>query len=144
MHDGVASGRRETLLGSSGHEKEFVNVSVRDRGVDNCARHRVLEGSHVTSKDSGVDSLTHVDVHELSGEAEGSNGCFDLVNLGAADGSNLALTDSIAVEDDLSRCLAVVGPLESIDCFSHSFVKRVSCLLTDVSLNNAAGEILGC
>ena len=65
IDNGVASGGWETLLGSSRHEEELVDVFVSDLGINDCARHWVLERSHITAKDPGVDTLANIDVHEL-------------------------------------------------------------------------------
>jgi hypothetical protein len=68
----------------------------------------------LTSENSGINSLAGVDVHQLSlTQAESREGLFDLVDLSLANSLNLSFTNTIPVEDNLSR-VGSIGSLEGI------------------------------
>ena len=115
---------------------------VCDRAVNDCARHGVLEGSHIPAEDSGIDSLGYVDVHESHRNTKSTNGSLDLVNLRHADAGYLSFTNTVSVEDHLAG-ESSVGLLESLKGFGHAVLKRVSCFLSELSLDDTCGEILG-
>lgn len=121
VDDGVASGRRHSLFGGNGYEVELVSVLVGDGGIDHSTWHWVLEPSGVTSKESGVNSLACVDVHQLGrvNKAKAREGLPDLVDLSTADSLNLSLTNSISVEDD-PGWEGSVGSFESLTSACHS------------------------
>lgn len=114
MDDGIASGRCESLLGGCGHEVELVGVTVGDSSINHCAWLRVLELSDVASDQSSVHTLAHVDVHQLCLAAHNRYRCLDLLNFWATDWGNLALTNTITVEDESCWVGATISFLE---CF---------------------------
>ena len=95
-----------------------------------------MEASNVTSKESCVDSLACVDVHQLgSSKTEARECLLDLVDLSTADSLDLSFTDSVAVEDDLGW-ISSVRALESLACVGHSSTQIVGRLLANVVLHD--------
>lgn len=144
VNDGVPGGRGHALAGCHGDQVELVDVPVDDVGIDDGSWQWVLEASRLSSEEAGVHSLTGVDVHQLGGVSKSSGGecLLDLVDLSSADTLNLALTDSVSVEDDLSR-VGTVGTLEGFASRGHTCAERVGGFLSDVVLDYAGGPVRG-
>ena len=66
VDDGVSCWRGHSLSSGDRDEIELVGVLVGDVRVDDSAWNWVLEASWLASEHSHVDSLAHVDVHELA------------------------------------------------------------------------------
>jgi len=115
VDDSVAGWSRHALSSSHRDEIELVDVLVCDRSVHNGSRERVLEAANISSEESGVDSLAGVDVDQLGGfaETQARECLLDLVDLSPAESLDLALTNTVPVEDDLSW-VAAVGSLEGL------------------------------
>lgn len=76
--------------------------------------------SYVTSKESCVDSLASVNVHQLGGTKTEARECLlNLVDFSTANSLDLSFADSVAVEDDLGW-ISSVSTLESLTCVGHS------------------------
>ena len=67
IDNSVPSWCGHTLLGSHRNQIELVDVFVSDGRVNNGSWKWVLEAAWVSSKESSVDPLACVDVHELGG-----------------------------------------------------------------------------
>lgn len=118
---GVPSWSTHSLLGSYWDKIKLIDVLVSDLSIDNRSRKRVRESANITAKESCVNSLLGVDVHELSiSQAQSIQSLLDLVDLSSADSLNLSLTNSVSVEDDLCWVCAI-GSLEGFACSIHSF-----------------------
>jgi len=64
VNNSVPSWSSHTLLGGHRNQIELVDVHVSDGRVNHSSWKWVLEAAWVSSKESGVDSLACVDVHE--------------------------------------------------------------------------------
>lgn len=115
---------RHTLLGSHRNQVKLVHVLVCHTRVDDGASQRIFKGADITIKDSSVDTLAAVDVHQLARVLTTSlDDCrLDLFNLGDADALNLAFTDTVSVEDDPSRVGSVVL-FEAFQSLDHAILQ---------------------
>lgn len=113
VDDSVSGWGAHSLFGSYRDKVELVDVFVGDLSVDNRARHWVLKSANITVKESSVHTFARVDVHELGvSEAQAVESLLDLVDFSSADTFDLALTNTVSVEDDLSW-IGTVSFLES-------------------------------
>ena len=119
VEDSVASGTCHALLGHSRYKEELVDISVCDTGVNDCTWNWVPVGRGVSSKDPCVHSLVDINEHELDSTACSSDGVLDLLDLWLDDSHDLAFSNSIPVEDDLSG-IDSIGSLESFKSLAHS------------------------
>jgi len=140
---GVPGGSGHALAGSNRHKVELVDVLVNDCGVDDGTWHWVLEASWLASEDPGVDPLGGVDVHQLGGpQTESREGLFDLVDLSPANSLDLAFTNSVSVEDDLSW-VGAVGSLEGFTGIGHTSAERVGSFLSNIVLDDTGRPVGG-
>lgn len=144
VDDSVPSWSSHALTSSNRDKVEFVNVLVSDCAVNDCSWQWVLEASWSTSEDSGVYSLASVDVHQLCGVSNAllSESLLDLGDLSSADTFNLSFTNTISVEDYLSR-ISAVGSLEGFTGILHTNAKSVGSFLTYVILDYTSRPVRG-
>lgn len=131
------------MFGCCRNEVELVGISVSDGSINDCAWLRILELADITTDESRIDSLAHVDVHELSGKTKARYRCLDLIDLWLANSGNLALTNAVTIEDEPGWVGASVGSLESLQGFDHSRLQRSCCLSSNLPLNHTGREVLG-
>jgi len=141
----VSRGRSHALPSGDRDKIELVDVAVSDVLVDNRTGERILEASGRPGKDTGVDSLAGVDIHQLRGvlEPEAGECLLDLVDLGFADSFDLAFANTVSVEDDLVG-VSSVGSLERFAGVGHSSAEGVGSLLAYVVLDNTGRPVGGC
>jgi hypothetical protein len=98
---------------------------------------RVLESADLTIKDSSVDTLAAVDVHELARVLTTSlDECrLNLFDLWDTDALDLSFTDSISVEDNPSWIGAIVL-LEAFQCFDDAGLERGGTFLANLILDD--------
>jgi len=98
------------LLGSHRDQVKLVHVLVSHTRVDDSTGQRVLKCADLTIKDSSVDTLAAIDIHQLARVLTTSlDECrLDLFDLRNTDALDLAFTDTVSVEDNPGRVGAIV------------------------------------
>ena len=133
---------RHALLGSYRDQVKLVHVLISHTRINDGAGQRVFKSTDLSIKDSSVDTLAAVDIHQLARVLTTSlDECrLDLFDLWNTDALDLTFTDSISVEDDPGRVGAVVL-LEAFQSFDNAGLQRGGTLLANFVLDDTRGPV---
>ena len=125
------------LSWSNRYQVEFIGILLSDLTINHCSWKWIRVATWLSSKQSSVDSLAAIDVHEFAwiGLTTTYKSLFNLSDFRTADTFDLAFSYTISVEDYLSR-IRPVSSLKSLTCVSHSLAQIIWSFLTNIILYN--------
>ncbi len=130
------------MLSSHRDQVKLVHVLVSHTGVDNGTGQRILKCADLTIKDSSVDTLAAIDVHQLARVLTTSlDECrLDLFDLRNTDALHLAFTDTVSVENNPGRVSAIVL-FEAFQGFDYTGLQRGGAFLANFILDDTRGPV---